>query len=303
MAEYLELPDRVSALASVKGAVTGEANANDVVAEAVECLLFAPSAGANDPAGECRTRLTVLTESVKSADLVSKLLNADLQRERRQRERAEQESRRVETELEELKEKFRKMKWASRRAYDRSLSECTNPDCDEFEDHNNPGSAQPHGFRKCAKCKMAKYCSKGCQVHDWEHHRRKCCAWTSRRRYNLGNDDADDILGRDEYGALPRVPPLLGAVLSSDEVGNEDNDSLSHDTLPILEGSDDEAEHADREGGNGEDDEGVGGAQGANGLPLPLLLFRDEYLEVVGRNGLMGDDGHSSDEETLEEVN
>ena len=61
---------------------------------------------------------------------------------------------------------FSTVKWGPRKmGYDK----CSNRDCFNTEKHDTPS------FARCARCKLAHYCCKECQVKDWKDRHKQVC--------------------------------------------------------------------------------------------------------------------------------
>lgn len=77
---------------------------------------------------------------------------------------------------------FSTIKWGLRKMdYDK----CRNRDCFNTEKHDTPS------FARCARCKLAHYCCKECQVKDWKDRHRQVC--------QEGADFRDKVKGASKF--------------------------------------------------------------------------------------------------------
>ena len=198
IAGFLDVHEQVSLLHVIQGAI-------DLASIGTTVHSFWPLSDTSNPAGPCRDRVSQLERrlrsaesSLASAEHITRLLSDELDTERRKNERLKYNLRQMRWELDEARDNLVNAKKVARTMYEQSLSKCTRPACENFERPYNPNDPQPHGFDKCSKCHMAKYCSRECQAEDWAHHKRKCTKWLSSRGFNLANDDAHDLHDGDE---------------------------------------------------------------------------------------------------------
>jgi len=63
-------------------------------------------------------------------------------------------------------------------AVKRTLVTCSNPSCERY---GQPGEKAP---LKCASCKSARYCDRGCQRRHWRQHKEFCKIWASSSARN-----------------------------------------------------------------------------------------------------------------------
>jgi len=58
-----------------------------------------------------------------------------------------------------------------------TVYECGNPACDEvgFKHKSREKTDRNHlHLRKCSRCQQEQYCSRACQLADWQRHKKDC---------------------------------------------------------------------------------------------------------------------------------